>query len=199
MSNTQFGKLFLVSAPSGAGKTSLVNSVISSVGKQYNLQRVVTYTSRNPRNSEVDGKDYCFVSKEQFCNLQSQNFFLESSDTYGYWYGTPRSICDNMERGISYIVVIDRLGAQKIVEQVSAILIWIYVQNISELKKRLISRNQNSQKETEQRLLLAQKEIQQEDQSCFYEHHVLNDNFNQAVFLLQNIIKNSLKYRYKAF
>jgi len=86
-------KLFIVSACSGAGKTTLVNAVIENLRKkQVPIERVITYTTKQPRAGEVDGRDYHFVSVEDFQRKIQEGFFIEYSEAYGNYYGSPKSL-----------------------------------------------------------------------------------------------------------
>ena len=140
------GNLFIVSAPSGAGKTSLVSKALELLSDK-SISRAITYTTKNPRKGEMHGKDYYFISKAEFEEKIQQDYFLEYSTAYGYYYGTPRSYIYDIESGHSYIMIIDRAGAQQITKQFDkAILIWICVKDLQTLKARFQKRNdQNEQ------------------------------------------------------
>src|SRR5579862_9920541 len=108
------GRLFLVSAPSGGGKTTLVNAAIASLSREHSIKRLITYTSRSPRTGDVHGVDYHFVTPAEFQTLIEQEFFLEWSAAYGTFYGTPKEVLRDIAQGLSYIAIVDRAGAQAI-------------------------------------------------------------------------------------
>ncbi len=187
------GKLFIISAPSGAGKTTLVHALVDRFGHYYALDRVVTYTSKTPRSCESHGFDYHFLSADEFEAKIEQNFFMEWSKAYDAYYGCPRHILDHIVMGKSYIVVIDRVGAQQIASQCpEAILIWLYTKNIEALRDRLTGRNTDLPEVIERRLIRAQEEIEQELRVPLYHFHVLNDDFEKALKRLATIIKRQL-------
>lgn len=187
------GKLFVISAPSGAGKTTLVHALVDRFGSYYALDRVVTYTSKAPRTCEMHGFDYHFLSAAEFEAKIEQNFFMEWSKAYEAYYGSPRLIIDNLRLGQSYVMIIDRVGAQQIVSQCpEAVLIWLYTKNIEALRNRLVGRNTDLAEVIERRLKRAQEEIEQELREPIYHFHVLNDDFEDALKRLVTIIKREL-------
>lgn len=190
----QKGKLFLVSACSGAGKTSLVTQLVADLGPTHGLERVITYTTKQKRECEVNGVDYHFLAHEEFEDRLSQGFFLEWSTAYGTYYGSPRHVVDEIKSGGgSRVLIIDRVGAEKALLAVpDAVSIWLYTKNEEELRNRLISRGSDSIESIEQRLVLAKQEIDKEKKSPLYKHHILNDNFVVALKELKHIIESEL-------
>lgn len=188
------GKLFLVSACSGAGKTSLVNRLIEDVGMSCQLERVVTYTTKCPRACEIPGIDYHFLSPTEFEQKCGEGFFLEWSNAYGAYYGSPRnSVKDVLEGKGSRVLIIDRVGAEKVFSEVpDAIGVWLYTKNFQDLKKRLISRGADPIDKIEERLKLAEWEIEREIKFPLYNYHILNDNFEVALKELKRIIQGEL-------
>lgn len=183
------GKLFIVSAPSGAGKTSLVTYVVQQLAAM-GIARAITYTTKQPRNGEHHGKDYHFISKKDFEKKINEDFFVEYSTDYGYYYGTPRYYIDDIATGHSWILVIDRAGAQQIIKYVSdAVLIWIYTKDMQTLKQRLIARQGEASHEIDKRLQLAADEIFCEQKNAVYKYHILNDIFETAVAELSAIMR----------
>ncbi len=192
------GKLFVVSAPSGAGKTTLVRMVCDRIGKQCQLETVVTYTTKEPRSDEQDGKDYHFLSSDAFECKIADGFFIEWSTAYGYCYGSPRHILADLEKGFSYIVVVDRAGARSILEKHrDAILIWIHTENIEILAQRLRSRKTENDAQIVKRLKLAEQEIADERNNSFFDYHVLNDNAENACQRIESIVFEELKEKWK--
>lgn len=190
------GSLFIISAPSGAGKTSLIHALLDELKSQYPLERVVTYTSKAPREGEVDGQDYHFVSNEFFEQKIKDGFFLEWSTDYAAYYGTPAEIIKKLEGGTSLILIIDRRGAQQILAQIpSAVAIWIYTADLEVLKKRLTARGTESEAQIEQRFEQAKIEIELESAKSLYHYHLLNDNFLTTAEHLKNIILETLSQK----
>ncbi len=187
------GKLFIISAPSGAGKTTLVNELLQRVAPRYSIERVVTYTSKPARVGERDGYDFHFVSPQNFEQRIKDGFFLEYSTAYEAYYGTPRSILHDMQQGKSYLLIIDRVGAQQILEQVKEVVsIWIYTKNSGVLKKRLEKRAREDSDQIKRRLDRAHIEMAQEQESRLYHYHILNDDFDKAATGLEGIVVDEL-------
>lgn len=188
------GKLFLVSACSGAGKTSLVTQLITDIGASCQLERVITYTTKGPRACEVPGVDYHFLAHEEFEQKLAEGFFLEWSDAYGAYYGSPRHSVEEIESGKgSRVLIIDRVGAEKVLSTVpSAISIWLYTSKFEELKNRLVSRGADPVDKIESRLEQAKWEIEREIKYPLYNYHILNDNFEVALKELKHIIQVEL-------
>lgn len=188
------GKLFVVSAPSGAGKSTLVNALYDQIGKAYNIERVVTYTTKQPRAGEKNGRDYHFLSKEAFEQKIESGYFIEWSTAYGHYYGSPVSILKELQKGKSFILVIDRDGARAITRTYKlAILIWIYTKDIEILLERLRVRNTETTIEISRRLMIAKQEVLQESSDPFYHYHILNESFENALSELKKIVVNKLK------
>jgi len=187
------GKLFIISAPSGAGKTSLVEAVLGRLGWCYPLKKIVTYTCKKPRPNEKEGQDYHFICEKEFKAKIEQGFFIEWSEAYGCYYGSPRSIIDAVEQGFSYILVIDRIGAEKIVDKYKkAVLIWIYTKNLEVLRERLELRDTENDDQIQCRISCARKEIAQELEVPIYNYHILNNDFERALRKLEQIIRREL-------
>lgn len=186
------GVLFLVSAPSGAGKTSLVNALVARLGPEYSIARQISYTSKVPRPGERNGVDYHFITAQEFEAKIEEGFFIEYSTVYGTYYGSPRSSLIDVAQGASRILVIDRLGAQHIVQQAGklACLIWITVPSLTILEDRLRSRGQDSEEQIIRRLGLARVEIEEEATLGLYHHHILNDSFEIALENLEFLVKS---------
>ena len=183
------GKLFIVSAPSGVGKTPLVNAFLQRVSSLYPIKRIVTYTTKPRRVGEDrDGIDYHFLSPENFEQKIEKGFFLEWSDVYGHYYGSPLYTLDEIFQGDSRILVIDRNGAQQVIKKTAdAVLLWIYVKNMQEIEKRLLLRGTETEEQVKERLCIAKRELDSEINNPFYNYHVLNDQFNEAVLEIERI------------
>ena len=187
------GKLFIVSAPSGAGKTTLVHAVLDKMRPQHSIERVITYTSRVVRTGEQAGKDYHFITSQEFEIKIKKDFFLEWSDQYGNYYGSPRSLINELGAGHSRILIIDRPGAERVMEQLQSVVpIWIRPSDLMQLEQRLVERGSNSAEQIRQRLKLAQKELEQEAANPIYKHYVFNNDFSKAVKDLAALILDEL-------
>jgi len=187
------GKLFIVTAPSGAGKTSLVSALLERVEQTHKISRVITHTTKSPRLGDRDGKDYHFLSVDQFEQKIKEDFFLEWSLAYGHYYGSPKNIVPMLEQGNSFLMILDSQGAQAIASLLSeAILIWISVPNIEILKKRLLLRKSENLEQVNKRILLAQKEIQEKSKKNFFKYVVCNDIFEKALLELESIVNKEL-------
>ena len=188
------GKLFVVSACSGAGKTTLVTEVINRLEGKYNISRVITYTSKTPRVNDVDGKDYYFISSQEFELRIKGGFFLEWSAHYGNYYGSPVSLREDLACGKSFIVITDLKGAEALAHCMQeAVLIWIYVQDLNTLKTRLFKRNTENIEQIKERLRLAQQELDNQLLVNLFKHNVLNDDIEKSVQELLSIITLELK------
>ncbi len=189
------GKLFIISAPSGAGKTTLVKHALKRLNLDHAISRVVTYTTKTPREKEaVHGQDFYFISQAEFEQKITQGYFIEWSNAYGNYYGSPASIVEHMVRGESLIIILDRAGALQIKEKIpEAVLIWIYTSSIAVLRNRLEARASEVPEQVESRLRLAEKEIQAEDMHPRYQFHILNDDFYESLDNLCNVFNKILK------
>lgn len=192
------GKLFVVSAPSGAGKTTLIDMVLKkntgSSRLSDRVSRVITYTSKQPRSGDVHGVDYYFVSISEFEKKIEENFFLEWSNVYGAYYGTPREILAQLAMGVSYIVIVDRLGAQNIKRiYEEAILIWIVPPSIEILEERLRSRGTETAQKIEFRLALAREELQAEEFEKLFKYVLINADKSDACAELEAVLDENLK------
>jgi guanylate kinase len=188
------GKLFLLSAPSGCGKTSVTLRALDQLqADQYNISRVVTYTTREPRLTDKSGIDYHFLSALEFENKIKENFFLEWSKAYHNYYGTPGDMISQIERGLSYIAIVDRLGVTSITQKYEkAVSIWLEPPSLEELKQRLYSRQSETEEQIKRRLSLAEQELLESVRSP-YAYHVVNDVFDETVLYLCSIIKKELE------
>jgi len=149
------GNLFVVSAPSGAGKTSLVNALLG-INKRIDLS--VSYTSRPARPGEIDGKDYHFVSREAFLSMAKHGDFVESAEVYGNLYGTSQSwISKEMHDGRDILLEIDWQGAAQVRSKFpDCIAIFILPPSLQALETRLTGRKQDSAEVIAARLHAAQ-------------------------------------------
>jgi len=187
------GKLFIVSAPSGAGKTSLVEEVLGRLKPKYLIDRLITYTSRDIRKGEKEGVDFCFVSSQEFEMRIKNDFFLEWSKEYHHYYGSPASVLQELKAGNSRVLVIDQNGAKQVLQRVpEASTIWIYTPTIEVLRERLEKRGLNTPEQIKKRLEIAKNELAQEEKTRSYKHHILNGVYKEAADNLENVLLGEL-------
>ncbi|MGR3951312.1 MAG: guanylate kinase [Chlamydia sp.] len=178
------GALFIISAPAGAGKTTLVTALISHFPT---LELALSYTTRMPRAGEMDGVHYHFISKEAFCEKRAAGDFIESVELHGNLYGSCRhTIQKRRGAGAHLIMVIDTEGAKHVVQEIEdAVSIFITVPTLEVLKQRLIERNSETKETLEKRLNLASKELLC---SRMYDYTIMNDQFGLALETLACIV-----------
>ncbi|MBU1564886.1 MAG: guanylate kinase [Proteobacteria bacterium] len=179
------GKLFVVSAPSGTGKTTLLKRVMAQLP---GLSFSVSHTTRPPRPGERSGVDYHFVSKAEFLSMIDQGLFLEHAEVHGNRYGTSRTAVDQqLMAGVDIILDIDVQGASILrrLGQLEATHIFISPPSITELEKRLRGRGTENEEMLAVRLANARVELQAVKD---YEYLVINDSLEETVDLLSSII-----------
>ncbi len=179
-------KLFVISASSGVGKSSLIKE-LCKIDSQ--LQVSISHTSRPKRKNEIEGVDYYFIDANVFSKMISENKFVEYALVYDNYYGTHIDILNNIKDGKNDIILeIDYQGAMQIKKLFpDTILIYILPPNLKEVEKRLKKRNTDNIEVINKRL----KVIEQENlHSVDYNHTVINDNFKNAVSILYSIIKS---------
>ena len=175
----------VVSAPSGAGKTTLCRRVMAELGK---IEFSVSYTTRPPRGNEVDGKDYHFVSREAFDAKIAEGDFLEWADVHGKRYGSGRTATEAwLSKGYDVFFDIDYQGGFQIRDALpDAVLIFIVPPNLEVLETRLRGRETDSEDEILRRLSKAKEEIAQ---AKGYDYWICNDDLDDAAKLLSSILK----------
>ena len=181
-------KLFLVSAPSGAGKSSLIDAVLASA-KQSDLalELSISYTTRPPRKGESNGNQYFFISEEDFIDKKNSNFFLEYAKVHGNWYGTSVDFVESkLSSGINLILEIDVQGFRQINElDIKYESIFILPPSIYSLEERIKSRGDEDIESINLRLKNAKDELAYAKE---YKHIIINDSFEDAEKELFNII-----------
>jgi len=179
---------FIVSGPSGGGKTTLAKSVLDKLG---NLRFSVSYTTRKPRDGEVDGQDYRFISETEFSEMVSQGRFVEHAMVHGNFYGTPVDEFENAHvSGVDLLLDIDVQGASQIkAKYPSAVFCFVFPPSFEVLKQRLIDRNRDSDGDSDidKRLIRAKEEIEGLN-SENYNYIIINDNLDEALECLSSII-----------
>ncbi len=184
MRHSSRGTLFIVSAPSGAGKTSLLKRLKEELS---GVVISVSHTTRSKRPGEVDGKDYFFVSHEEFETLLSQDAFLEYARVFDNYYGTSRQqVLENLEKGLDVILEIDWQGARQVrVKIPDSRSIFILPPSLKVLEKRLRSRAQDSEETIARRMRDARNEMSHFHE---YDYLVVNDEFEHALSDLKCIL-----------
>ena len=185
--NNKLGQLFVISAPSGAGKSSLIQSILTNIE---NVELSISATTRSPREGEVDGKHYFFVTEDKFNKLKTENAFIECALVHNYQYGTLREyINERLGQGIHVICDIDVQGFKLIQEAgVDHVSVFIIPPSIKELEKRLIKRGLDSENVIGTRLKNAKEELKYAEE---FDYRVLNDSFEHAYVEIENIIIGS--------
>jgi guanylate kinase len=178
------GLLFVVSAPSGAGKTTLCKELVALVP---GLRHSVSYTTRKPRPGEMAGREYFYVDEQEFQDMIARNEFAEWAPVYGNLYGTPRAaLTTMMDKGIDVLLEIDTQGALQIKKKFEdAVYIYIMPPSIEALRARLLQRAGDSPEEIQRRLQKARDELWSYRE---YYYIVRNDEMGQAIKELQAIV-----------
>ena len=185
------GLLIIISGPSGVGKGTIREFLMND--KSLNLHYSISCTTRKPRNGEVEGKDYFFLSKDQFLEGIKNNKFIEYAEFCGNYYGTPRKFVDDLRnQGKNVILEIETSGAQQIIHKtnhVNEISIFIVPPSFEELKKRITGRNTEKIEIINQRLEKAKEELKL---ASLYDYNVINDVPTKCADEIVKIIKTHL-------
>ena len=181
------GLLFVVAAPSGAGKTSLVKALLENDAA---IRLSVSYTTRSPRPGEVNGRDYHFVSIETFREMAGRGEFLESAEVYGNYYGTSQAwIAGEIAAGHDILLEIDWQGAAQVKKCFpEAATLFILPPSIDALRERLSGRGQDSQAVIEKRMAAARDDI---SHATEFEYIIVNDDFDQALLDFMAVVRAS--------
>jgi guanylate kinase len=180
------GKLFVIAAPSGAGKTSLIEALMRD---DPTLKISVSYTTRAPRKGEKEGVDYHFVDEKTFLAMKGRGEFLESAEVHGNHYGTGKQvILDAVKRGDDLILEIDWQGAQQVRRLYpDCVGIFILPPSIDELERRMRTRGQDSEAVIRRRMDNAREELQHAGE---FKYAIINKDFETARHELANIIQS---------
>jgi len=178
------GLIFIISAPSGTGKTTLVREVIQQLP---GLRFSVSFTTRLPRPDEKEGEDYHFVSHSVFQKMVDKNEFLEWAEVLGNRYGSPRPDLKKMEiEGVDLILDIDTQGAKKVAKEISQpVLIYLLPPSLRVLKERLINRGMDSLERVKFRLSNARRDM---EEAYGYQYVIVNDRIEDALEKLKSIM-----------
>lgn len=179
------GNLFIISAPSGTGKTTILKKVMSELER---LVFSVSHTTRKPRANEVDGKDYHFTDHDEFKAMKARGDFLEWAEVHQNFYGTSiSSVNSHLADGVDVVLDIDVQGARQIRESRgdNAVFVFIMPPSWDELKSRLTKRGTDSSETIDLRLNNAGKEMYEAD---FYDYVIVNEKIDEAVDELRSIM-----------
>lgn len=184
MSEKMIGNLYIVAAPSGGGKTSLVKALVESMT---DIAISVSHTTRSKRPGEVDGVDYFFTEPDEFKRMVDEQAFVEHAEVFGHSYGTSKSqIEDRLLRGVDVLLDIDWQGAQQIKRVFpSAVGIFIIPPSLETLKQRLQGRNQDPEHVIHARMQRAQDEL---SHYADFDYLIVNDDFYCAAAELKAIV-----------
>ena len=178
------GRLVILSGPSGVGKDAVIDAWIA---KDPSVRRVVTYTTREPRDGERDGVDYNFVTPERFAELEGLGRFWESKEVHGHMYASPKSDTEQLlANGHTAVLKIDVQGALEVMRLCpEALTVFILPPSETELERRIRGRDTEDEAAISRRLETAKKEIERTDR---YQHRIVNDDLAKTVKELQEIV-----------
>ena len=178
------GILLVISGPSGAGKGTICKALLE---KRPDMAYSISCTTRQPRNGEVDGKNYFFKSREEFENMIANDGFLEHADVYGNYYGTPKAyVMDQVAQGKDIILEIDPQGALQVKKNYpNGVFVFIVPPSLSELSKRIYNRGTDAVDVIQKRLSAATSELAYASK---YDYIVVNDEVEKATTKVNNIV-----------
>jgi guanylate kinase len=184
MSSSRRGLLFIVSAPSGTGKTTIVERLVQVVSR---LRLSRSYTSRTARAGEQDGVDYNYISREQFEAMIAQQAFLEWADVFGNYYGTSAADTEQfLAAGEDVVLVIDVQGARQVrARGIETVGVFVLPPSAAVLESRLRGRSKDTEEQMRRRLDVARTEVGEFEQ---YEYVVVNDDLDGAVNRMRAIV-----------
>lgn len=187
MSN-KTGRLFVISASSGTGKTTLAKKLLE---EDKNLVQSISYTTRKPRPNEIQGKDYFFVTKAEFVRMRKANGFIEWANVFGKYYGTAKKqVEEHTERGRDMLLLIDVQGAKKIKQTMpEAVFIFLAPPSKEELKRRLEKRGTDSRAEISKRYRVATHELVALNDLRLCDYRIVNREIPVATEVLKSIIR----------
>jgi guanylate kinase len=179
------GKLFVITAPSGAGKSSLIQALLKD---DRSLKLSISYTTRPPRPGEQNGREYHFVDDATFLAMHERGEFLESAEVHGYRYGTSKKVIEQgLARGEDLILEIDWQGAQQVRKLYpGAVGIFILPPSIEELERRMRARGQDVDAVIERRMANAREELKHQHE---FQYAIINKDFDTAKHQLAGIVQ----------
>lgn len=181
------GTLFIVSAPSGAGKSSLIDALLKRFNLDDKLRLSVSHTTRAPRPGEIDHVSYHFITNEEFEKLIERNAFYEYAHVFAHYYGTSREIVEQwLNEGKDVLLDIDWQGARQIrLQTPDAKGIFIVPPSLEELNRRLVTRATDAPEVIEKRMSKAISEISHYNE---YDYVIVNDDFDESLLNMRSII-----------
>jgi len=184
------GMMFVLSSPSGTGKTTLTKKLVEN---NINFVISISYTTRKPRHSEINGKDYHFVSNEEFEDLLKKNSFFEYANIFDNCYGTlKKSVLELLSQGKDVLFDIDWQGTKQLnkIKNLSLVTFFILPPNLKVLKERLLNRHKGQEKMVEKRMNKFNEEISHWNE---YNYVVVNDDLNKCYDQILSIIMSEKK------
>jgi guanylate kinase len=178
--------ILIISSPSGAGKTSVIKSLLE---KDQKLSNSISVTTRPKREGEIDGKDYYFVKEEEFEKISNEDQLLEHAIVFGNHYGSPKQrILDKLENGFDVLFDVDWQGAHTLKEKLGSLVVSIFIlpPSIAELERRLLNRNQDSKETIAIRMAQVNSEIIHYDE---YDYVLINKDLDKTIETISKIIE----------
>ncbi len=177
------GIVFVLSAPAGTGKTTLVRMLTEEFPS---VVESISYTTRKMRPNEIEGRDYHFIGRSEFEKRVRQGDFLEHAEVFGELYGTSKSAVEfQQQAGKHVVLVIDTQGAMQLMGRMDGVFIFLSPPDIQELKRRLSKRKSESPDKIEERLSWAKKEMETSDR---YDYQIINDDLETAYAILRAVL-----------
>ncbi|MFA6119080.1 MAG: guanylate kinase [Parachlamydiales bacterium] len=181
--NLSKGLFFIISAPSGTGKTTLIRMLTKECNS---IVESVSFTTRKPRKGEIEGIDYFFISEEEFEEKIKNNEFLEYAKVFGNYYGTSKSFVEqNLKDKKHIVLIIDTQGAMKLKGKIDAVYVFISPPSIEELRSRINFRNSNDEDDIKKRLEWSKEEMKLIKE---YDYNIVNHDSHTSYEILKAII-----------